>query len=172
MERKFVIGKDIETQLNSIDRTLVRFSRRLHKTIVGIIPPNLTSEYVMIPPEDGVLLRKIFPAGRLTKGFMFIGEYVDKSPVTFIAEVAGIADSQSRTFVTRKQLLILEPDLELNLGDRVTFRVVEKDKIKDIWIGFLFQVGKQDSQVEAYSIDKLEELAGLSTEVEDDSKKG
>jgi hypothetical protein len=155
---KVIKGETSEQQLDHVDKILDRMSRRLHKTVVGIIPPNLTFNYIKTPGEDGVLLRAIFPGGKLTKGFMFIDKYADKNAVNFIAELIGLQGTQSRTFNTRKQLLIFEPNLDLEIGDRLIFKTDEPTKIEGVWIGFLFQIDIKDSVQKTYVIEQLELL--------------
>lgn len=155
---KYVKGETPEQQIASIDRTLVHFSRRLHKTITAVIPPDLTFGYVNEVPEDGVILRAIFPAGRLLKGFMYVEQYVDKHPVTFIAEVHGQKGIQTKNYQTRKQLLVIDPELELEIGDRLIFRVVERANVKGIWIGFLFHIEVRDSVKETFLLDEIDKL--------------
>ena len=155
---KLVKGDSVEQQIQHIDTVLQRMQRRTHKTVVGIIPPNLTFGFVDKPTEDGILLRAIFPAGRLLKGFMYVEHYADKQPVTFVAEVSGQSGSQTRDFTTRKQLLVIEPDLQLDIGDRLTFKVKEWDKVQGIWIGFLFHIEMKDSVKETYLLDQIDAL--------------
>ena len=155
---ELIKGETTEQQISHVDVILKRMSRRLHKTVVGIIPPNLTFNYIKTPAEDGVLLRAIFPSGRLIKGFMFIDKYVDKDPVNFIAEISGLQGTQSRVFTTRKQLLIFEPNLDLEIGDRLVFKTDSPLRIEGIWTGFLFQIEMKDSVQKTFVIDQLELL--------------
>lgn len=157
--RTYVKGDTPEAKFASIERTLMHFSRRLHKTITAVIPPDLTFGYVNEVPEDGVILRAIFPAGRLLKGFMYVEQYIDKHPVTFIAEIHSQKGIHAKNFQTRKQLLVIDPDLELEIGDRLIFRVVERANVKGIWIGFLFHIEVKDSVKETFLLDQIDKLS-------------
>jgi hypothetical protein len=164
VKMKFVSGESVEDRFHSVDRVLQHFSKRLHKTVVGVIPPTLTYNYVDTVPEDGIILRAILPAGRLVLGFMFVEEYEGKDAVNFIAKLEGPKSSQSKVFETRKRLVTIEPDMEVSLGDRLTFQVVERERVRKIWIGFLFHVQERYQIHETFMIDKLEQLAGGSDE--------
>src|SRR4030042_4011793 len=155
---KLIKGNTTEEMLEHVDTILRRMQRRLHKTVIGVIPPDLTFNYVGEVSEDGVLLRAIFPSGKLTKGFMFVEEYVGREPVTFVAKVEGVAGSKSKNFVTRLQHVVIDPELETDIGDRLTFSVIERERVKGIWIGFLFQIEMKDSVKETYLLTQLEQL--------------
>lgn len=155
---KYVKGETVQEQIESIDRTLVHFSRRLHKTVVGVIPPDLTFNYVDKPDENGVILRSIFPEGKLLKGFMFVEEYAERKPVKFIVDIQGLSGGKRKEFLTRKQLQIIDPYLDVNLGDRLTFSCAEPEMVRGIWVGFLFQIFMKDSIKECIDIAEVEAL--------------
>jgi hypothetical protein len=159
MKFNFIEGSTPEEKFTQIERVIRRMSLRLHKTIVGIIPPTIVFEYIQKPLEDGVLLRAILPSGKLTKGFMYVEKYTGTQMVNFSAEIHKTDGSlQTRKFTTRKQSLIIEPDLAVDIGDRLIFKADDPLSVEGIWVGFLFQIEKKDSVQETYVIDQIEKL--------------
>jgi hypothetical protein len=159
MKFNFIEGSTPNEKFNHIERVLRRMSLRLHKTIVGIIPPTIVFEYVQKPPEDGVLLRAILPSGKLTKGFMYVEKYAGTQMVNFSAEIHKTDGSlQTKKFTTRKQSLVIEPDLPVDIGDRLIFKADDPLSVEGIWIGFMFQIDRKDSIQETFVIDQIERL--------------
>ena len=167
--KNFTKGDTVEKQLASVNRVLNSFQRRLNKTIVGVVPPSLASAYVDVPQADGVLLRWIFPPGRLTYGFMVVEEYLTKTSVKFEAElVGGELEKQARVFETRQKLLTLNTDITMRTGSRLVFRTLEPDKVRKVWSGFIFQVDNKFCDSESFAIAALEEKIGEVIDLEEE----
>ena len=167
--KNFIKGDTVEKQLASVNRVLNSFQRRLQKTIIGVIPPSLASSYVETPDESGVLLRWIFPPGRLTYGFMVVEEYLTKTSVKFEAELlGGETAKQARVFETRRHILTLNTDLHMSVGSRLVFKTLEPQKIRKVWSGFLFQIDNKFNDTEGFAIAALEEKIGETINLEEE----
>ena len=165
--KDFIKGDTVEKQLASVNRVLNSFSRRLTKTVVGVIPPSLASQYIEVPAEDGILLRWIFPPGTLTYGFMAVEEFNVKTAVKFEAElVGGESTAQKVGFETRSHITTVKPNIRVETGARLIFRVLDPTAIRKIWSGFLFQIDAKFDERERFAISALEEKIGEEINLE------
>jgi len=159
MIKDFVKGSTSDEKFASINQTFKHFSRRLHKTIVGVMPPSPIFNYVEEVPEDGILLRCILPGhGRIIRGCLCVEEYLDDKTVSFVAEVHGSSGMVSHVFDTRKKLLLVEPNLSVAAGDRLVLRTEVPPRVRRVWSGFLFEFEIRDMAKEHYLIDQFESL--------------
>lgn len=154
---KLIKGDSVEKQIKHIDTILSRMLRRMHKTVVAVTAPVPVFNYLPRPEADGTLLRAILPKGRIIRGFMYVGQYEEgKQEVGFTAAVTSPGGGMSRDFATRKPLFVVDPDIPVETGARLRFWTHSPELIKDIWVGFLIQVGVKDSYKEQFILDELE----------------
>lgn len=159
MKRNFVRGNTTAEKFTCIEKVLQKFSRRLHKTILGVVPPAPISSYTEDVGEDGLITRFMFPgAGKVTKGCMFVEEYVDKKTVEFFVQVLGASGGRSFKFSTRKALTIIEPNLDVDVGDRLVITTEVPARAKRIWVGFLYEFAVGDMYKQPLLIGQFEKL--------------
>jgi len=156
--KTFIKGKTVDEKFKYLEQTLKHFSRRLSKTIIGVVPPMPMFNYVENVGGDGIILRCIFPApGKIITGCLFVEEYLDKSPVKFEARLAGPLTEARQDIVTKKTLTILKPDLSVGVGDRLTV-TAEPGKERGVWVGFLYEVGMNLMAQKEFLIDEFVKL--------------
>ena len=63
-------------------------------------------------------------------------------------------------FTTSDKLVVVEPNLPVGMGHRLTLSVLEPGNIRGIWIAFMYEVGMQGAGKEVFVLDSLMELAG------------
>jgi hypothetical protein len=168
MRKSIVNGTSTEEKFAQVDRILQSHGRRLHKTIIGVIPPMIVSEYVKIPEPDGVILRRICPTeGTITKAAIAIDAYIDKTPVTFDIRVESPAGGAHFNMLTRKLMFVFKPELPVVPGTKLILSVDKPLNISGIWIGYLYDIGLADMTKQKFLIEDFEKLIDASKEVED-----
>ena len=65
---------DNEKKFMYIETILNRFSRRLHKTVIFATPPSIISNFVKEIPEDGIILRCVFPCSGKIMGLTTVAD--------------------------------------------------------------------------------------------------
>lgn len=98
-----------------------RIDRRATKQVVGFIPAVPLYAFSLRVPEDGVILRYLFPmSGRITKLYISILESSPQKSLTVRAELSGATTGQYVEGVLRKDLTILTTDMQVEAGSRLT----------------------------------------------------
>jgi len=159
--KDFVKGRTTEEKFKSINTTLKHFSRRLGKTVVGLVPSAPVFEFVFIPSSDGVVLQRIFPVGgRITKSCVYVANREGKGPTVFDVRLdfAEGMSSALHSFEVGREPLLFDLDTSIHGGDRWTLSVREPEKIRGIWIGFLYEVDYRSLAREEFAIEQFENL--------------
>ena len=161
--KEFVKGRTADEKFKSINATLKHFSRRMQKTFVGLVPSAPVFEFVFIPSSDGVVLRRVFPVGgKITKSCIFVANHEGKGPTVFdvlIESSDGVSTRTiANTFDVKKAPLLFDLDAPVNGGDRWTLSVREPEKVRGIWIGFLYEVDYRALGKEEFAIEQFEGL--------------
>jgi len=151
-------GDTIEKQMNHVDRILKSYSRRLHKTVTGVITPFPISNYSETPIDD-VVLRYMFSAnGKITIGGMFI-DSMPKNGIN-IQTIIHRGDAEiSKTTFSKRQSVIMNPDTDVEVGDRMVIKVIpvnKEESVSGIWIAFLWTPAVKDSEIRPFLINALE----------------
>ncbi len=168
MRKKLIIkGNTVEEKIDHIEIILQRFQRRLHKTVIGAIPPIPVQSHADHPKEDGGIVKHILPAdGRIMKGAIAVGKYSSSKAVQFDCLVQRMdGSSASQSFKTRKHAHVVGLDLEVKAGDLLSISTPSaKDEkgnwiIEDIWVAILYEIAMKESVLKKHLIDSLEEIA-------------
>jgi len=149
-------GKTPDEKIAHIEKILNRMSRKLHKTVVGVIPPIPVMFQVEEPNANGEILSVLLPAaGTIKDVAVFVREFKDKDPVTFKASIDGLVFGTSAAISTRKNLTIQTLNLAVSAGDRLRLVVEGEDKVSGIWIAFLYQIGITSSEQKKFLISEF-----------------
>lgn len=153
-------GETTEEKMSHLNVLLKRMSKKLHKTVTGIITPFPISGYAK-DPVDSVVLRYMFPAGgKITVG----GAYIESMPKDGIDIYTNIhrGDSViSNSVWTNKKYVLINPDVGILAGDRLVISVVPKGgEVSGIWISFLWVPEVKDSEIKQFLIEDLERIGG------------
>lgn len=151
-------GETLEKQMEHVDRILKQYSHRLHKTITGVITPFPISSYSETPIDD-VVLRYMFSAeGKVIVG----GIFIDNMPKTGvdITTIVHRGDSvSSKTFFSKRQSTIINPDVDVKVGDRLIIKVETvklEEVVSGIWTAFTWTPKVKDAMIKQFLIEDLE----------------
>ena len=156
---KLIQGETIEEQMKHVDVILKRMSLKLHKTVVGVITPFPISGYASVPVNK-VVLRYMFPAdGTITIGVAFIENMPAEGIDIYINLHRGDAVESTSVF-TKKQAVMVEPDAEVIVGDRLVVSIDPKGQgeVSGIWTSFLWTPKIRNAEIRQYLIDDLERI--------------
>jgi len=166
--KEFVRGKTTDEKFKSINAALKHFSRRLQKVFVGLVPSSPVFKFVYVPESSGVVLRVVFPmSGRISRTCIFVASRDGRGPTMFDVEIASGERRVTESFEVKKSPLLFDPDTPVNGGDRWILSVRDPDKVRGIWVGFLYEVDYRALGKETFPIEQLENLL---EEVEDASE--
>ena len=146
-------GNTPDERLNHVEVLLKHMKNKLHKTVVGIIPPTLVSNFVQEPAEDGLVLTAALFGGKITKGLIVIRN-MPKGGVKYILKTTRQNGILSRSMSSRKRVEVIDLNLELLIGDVIEFYV--EGKAKNIWVSFLWEAEVSDRRIEQALISGLE----------------
>jgi hypothetical protein len=165
-------GNTPDEKIAHVERILNKMSRRLHRTIIGVIPPVPVMFSTPTPNADGSIFTFLAPAsGTITDICLVIKEFADKDPVPFVAQVNGPSGGAHINFLTRKNLTIQAANLQVSAGDLLSFSTSAPDKVKGVWLSFLYQFGMNKLDKTSFLIDEFEKLIDQeSSEVSADGK--
>lgn len=154
-------GETTEQKFTHIERILQRFSRRLHKTVIGLIPASPIFGYCKNSVEDSNVLRAIFPAdGVITQAAMRADKCHKNAMV--VAELTSGDEGFSRTFQLKARAAVQEINLPIKAGDSLEVWVEDDSEEGEaslgVMVGFLYQVGMKDLTSTKFLIDQFEAL--------------
>ena len=162
---KIIKGETVEKQMEHVDTILSRMSRKLHKTVTGIITPFPISNYAQ-DPIDKVVLRYMFPAdGKISVGGAFI-ENIPKDGIDIYMNIHRGDSVISESLFTKKKYALIEFDADVFAGDRLTVSVSPKGdgKVSGIWISFLWTPNVKDAEIKRFLIEDLERISDQNAE--------
>lgn len=155
---KIIKGETLEKQMEHVDTILRRFSRRLHKTVVGVVPPCPISNYVQ-SPVDGVVLKYMFPTdGEITFAALYI-ENMPKSGVDVFVVVHFEETYKGDVLFAKGQLIPINIDMDVIAESRLTLTVKankDEEQVSGIWVSVLWTPGVKDSMIKQFLIDELD----------------
>lgn len=166
-------GGSPEEKFNHLEKILQRISRRLHKTIVTVVPPSPMFSYTEKPSEEGIITRCVFPAnGKVTRLCLAISEFTDKERVVFDVELQRVdiygntLEKLQRSFNTRKNIEVADVNFDVKVGDCLTLSTISPEKIKGIWVSVLYIIDMPDGVMNSISYDEIDKLieAGMEDE--------
>lgn len=156
-EKQFVKGSSSDAKFASIEATLRHFSHRLGRKVIGLIPATPIIRFV-VPDAEGAILNMICPAdGRITQGCIFVSSEEPKISLEFQLKRKDKMET-SMYDIKANVSLPFRFDLEVELGDMVTLWIYEPEKVKNVWIGFLYEVGIEGLRKRDIPIKQIEEM--------------
>ena len=154
-DNSFVKGESADKKFDSIERVLARFSRRLHKSIICAVPPSVISNYCAELPDDGIILRCIFPCPGKVKGVTLHYTPInnDEKPTIDIV----FTDGKKTDAATVKAFNPEINDVLVNNGTLMALKL--NGQVENIWVSALFIPTINASEKESLSIDQLDSVA-------------
>ena len=148
-------GNTVEEKLKHVEVLFKHMGRKLHKTVVGIIPPSLVSSFVQEPLENGLVLTAALPGGRITKGLIVVKD-MPKDGVSYTLKTVESDVTYLKTITTKKKVLVVDLDLELSVGTVLELWV--DGDAKGIWTSFLWESEMGDKQIKQILLNELDAL--------------
>lgn len=152
-------GNTADEKFTHVERILQRFSRRLHKTVIGLIPASPIFGYCESSIKDVVVLRAIFPADGIITHTAMRAEKCHKDSLVAVDIVSG-DEKLTKTFPLKARAMVQEVDFPVKAGDSLMIKVVDKSEEGSlgVWVGLLYQVGMKDLASTKFLIDQFETL--------------
>jgi hypothetical protein len=159
MERKLIRGKTTEQKLDSIDKILQSFQRRLGNKVVGIIPPVPILHSTRTVPEDGLVFAAIIPLNGIVTTLCFSLIMAKRKTETFdITLTRPDGSTHTKGVVCRKPVEVFQPGINVSVGDVVRIMAFNPADISDILIGALIHAEITPQSRDAQMLDRLLEL--------------
>lgn len=154
-DNSFVKGESVDKKFDSIERVLSRFSRRLHKSIVCAVPPSVISNYCPVLPDDGIVLRCIFPCKGKVKGVTvhYTSLSNDEKPTIDIVFTDGKKTDAATVRAFNPEI----NDVLVNNGTLMALKL--NGQVENIWVSALFIPSIDLADKESLSIDSLDSIA-------------
>jgi hypothetical protein len=103
-------GADIDKKFSYIETVLNRMSRRLVKNVVVMSPTSVISNFTKEIPEDGILLRMMFPCSGKIKGVTTSFDAVKDSKIVF------------KVTLGNSEHINPQEELKVNTGDKMIIK--------------------------------------------------
>jgi len=146
----------IDERLSRVEATVKHLSRRLHKTVLGVIPPTLINVYVHKPMEDGTILTAALVDGKIKKGLMVVKKYLVTGKVEFTCKLTRPDGEFFTSFKTSKLWEEIDLDIDVEIGDVFDFSVSDPNAVEGIWVTFLFDATMENKKIVKQLRDQLE----------------
>jgi len=161
----------VDVKFKQIERILNRMSRKLHKTVIGVMPPIPIMSSVYAPNDDGTIGTFLLPGqGMITDVCMYVQNFEGEGPVEFEASIKGEVVGAHTRFRTRKNLNIQKLDMQVFPGDILTVKTLTPERITGIWIAFLYQLKIDRKGTEKFLVDELLKIVeGENDQINEDS---
>jgi len=154
-------GDTVEKKFTHVERILQRFSRRLHKTVIGLIPASPVFGYCKSSVEDPVVLRAIFPADGVITQAAMRAEKCGKSARVRVDVKSG-DEEFNKSFPLKAKAVVQEVNFPIKAGDSLEVWVVDISDDEEgslgVMVGFLYQVGMKNLTSTKFLIDQFESL--------------
>ena len=154
-------GKDTNEKFNHVERILQRFSRRLHKTVIGLIPASPIFGYCESSVEDSMVLRAIFPADGVITHAAIRADKCEKGSHVHVNIVSDDEDF-TKSFALRPKAIVREVNFSVKAGDSMEIWISDPDSENDgsfgVLVGLLYQVGMKDLASTKLLIDQFDKL--------------
>jgi len=162
-------GDTVEQKFKHVERILQRFSRRLHKTIIGLIPASPIFGYCSDSKEDPNVLRAIFPVEGVITHAALKANRCGKD-ARMIAELTSGDDKVTKSFRLRPRASVQKIDFPVLEGDSLDVRVIDDSEKGSLGVkvGLLYQIGTKDLASTKFLVDQFEALIEGGRDVEED----
>jgi hypothetical protein len=159
---KIVKGDTVEKQIKHIDLILARFSRKLHKTVIGVVPPIVIPFYYSQVEAGDTVLRFITPVdGTMLGGAIFIEEMEEKRMPLSIKLQSGL-DIMDVGFEVKLGFSALKKEVDMKAGGRIS--VVMHGEAKGVWLSLAFEPTVGVGKIKRMMIDELDRVEEENTD--------
>lgn len=162
--KKFTHGESPDERLDSVERTLGHFQRRLSKSVGVMVPPAPVSNYCEAPDAEGVVLRYMFPArGKILSGAVKIDNFpADIKRLSLVADIITPDLSTQKEFEVKDIVNLFTLEMSVEPGARFELRLKDPSiSVSKIWVAFLYEIEPSKSKLQTELVSKLEELGNF-----------
>jgi len=157
MFRKDIPDKD---RLSKLEMVVTRLARRIHKTVVGIIPSLPLSACISGEEVKGEILRVLVFKGNISKGVIIF----NNKPRNVLLEVSILSDqgAETRTINLDRQKTLFDLDIDTSDGSMIKVSIWstdEKYRITEVWLGVLWNPHMSNNKIEQRLIEELDKVA-------------
>ena len=147
-------------RLDKIETIVNRLTRRQNKKMKAMITPYPISTCVSGEDVEGDILKYMFCApGRIVKGLVYLSAK-PKSGASISIRIDNDLGGSTKSYIITRKSLLVEPDIVISSGDRLTIsfhNVDEVEKITELWLAFMWIPEIKDVDIKNFLIDELEE---------------
>ena len=151
-----------EKRVSKIETIVARLLRRSKKTAEAVLTPYPISNCISGENVSGTVLKYMFAAkGIIDKGRIQVNKKL-KSGMRITVLLENELGGQSKSYIANRNIMLIEPNLEVFSGDRLTVSVnpvnSEDGGLTEIWISFVWTPHVGEATVKSFLIDKLDEI--------------
>lgn len=140
-------GLEVADRVGGLETMVKRLARGKRKKFAGVLYPFPLSSCA-VPDDCGVVFRAIFPAdGSLVRAVVFVEGLNSESPPTLEAAIQIEEDIYSRSIVVRRAPTVMDLEIPVMLGSRLTIGVSAGEVSGMVWTGVLFVPMVSDARV-------------------------
>lgn len=153
----------MESRIKKLEAQVKRLMRKsIKKPISAMLTPYPISNCVAGEEVSGTVLKYMFAArGIIGKGRIQTDKRL-KSGIRITVLLENDIGGQSKSYIANRNIMLIEPNLEVFSGDRLTVSVnpvdPEDDSLNEIWIAFVWTPHIGEATVKSFLIDKLNEI--------------
>ena len=153
-------GDTPEKKFKHLERIIERMSRRLQKTVIGLLPMAPIFGHVSDPVNDPCILSTLFPADGMVTHVALKAEDAPKG-TKLVVEFTSGNDKVSKTFKLKNVSIVEKTDFEVKAGDLLeAFVETTEEGSGPVWVGILYQISMKDSIRTPIAIEQFEQLTG------------
>ena len=160
-----------EKRVSKIEAFVARLLRRSKKTAEAMLTPYPISNCISGENVSGTVLKYMFAArGIIGKGRIQTDKRL-KSGMRITVLLENELGGQSKSYIANRNIMLVEPNLEVFSGDRLNVSVnpvdPEDGALTEIWIAFVWTPHIGEATVKSFLIDKVLEEIEAPKEIED-----
>lgn len=155
-EKIFVRGDNIDAQMTSINRALVRLSRRNFAATTVVMPKIPLTGLVQTVGEDGIIGRFLIPLdGFIRKAYMYVDWIAEKVKPRLSMTLQYEGGSRTEELVYRTGANTMARDVPVPAGARIVLSTSNPESVKGISIGLVFEVTVASTVKEKLALDTV-----------------
>ena len=153
-------GDTPEKKFKHLERIIGRMSRRLQKTVIGLLPVAPILGHVNDPVNEPCILSIIFPADGIITHAALRAEDAPKGTKLEIDFTSG-SEKTTKTFALKNISVVEKIHYEVRAGDILeAFVETTEEGSGQVWLGILYQIAMKDSMMTPIAIEQFEQLTG------------
>ena len=153
----------MEARIKKLEIVVKRLLRKsTKKRTSAMITPYPISNCIAGEDVSGTILKYMFAAkGTIGKGRIQFDKKL-KSGVRITVLLENELGGSSKSYIANRNVMLVEPNLEVFSGDRLTVSVNPVDPedgvLNEVWVAFIWTPHVGEATVKSFLIDKLDEI--------------